>query len=1018
MPNDTKDIEISNEEKVKNRNNLLKLVRISEDMVVEYSHDKLGKSADYLRNDIKNTNIDIDYSLKGSRDGYIIRGYYKYQPDKRKGDIWLYPDIALEIKKGMPISMYKKVFEAIGVIIHEIQHKFSREIATGEISKQLDEGFSDIFAESCIIYYLDKCPERLEEFGFELDYLDIIRANYKTHSAYIGENDFVRTTLEAINQRNGRAHIAEQEYIFGDKDEFLEMTSISLGEDFYKIINLQKNDEGLAGKYNFDYNDRLFELVKKIPIKKQDDEYNIYWRRQTMLEDIANINQMIQKLEQRGIDIYNIFPEQAQIFSDILKEQRISKSSRYNKNFLEEILQKYVNNCETIEDVLKMDLSTFLLLKIHPNEIIQNSSRFSAQDLLKFVVQTEDYNIPEVDRFFTSLKDEIGQDGFKKLDKIKMETIIRIVLNSDPKDENLYGIIKSIDENIQEKAATDQLYINFAKLKAGKETLNINIDDLHIEKGIRPEETSAIIRDSIKLVLESKEFDFKDFNKSMNIMNLLLENFKDYLLNIAKKDSKGFKEVIEEFKKFEKNDDDKKSEFSKQVFLSLKGTYFDILSEDFKKLKEAGFTISQETQKYIEEEKFSGDVGKAIRNGDIYDTIKANRDTHLISVFNKRIVLDMFEQTDSLVSTTTQYFDPAFMDQDEMNIYLKAVSEFMDKSTELDKLINVVNFTNQIHNSYFPKTKEEFKLKEEVKNSLKSIIEKRENPVSDLVFISEMETDDNGFVLTELVKNLENRINNGQLENIKETHLKNAISAYEGSEYIEDLYIEGLTQKYRKRHLTTEQFLQENYTDDEVVRTATRTAYLKSIGKDKDEIQEKGLKTLQEIFCKDHILLKSPQYVRISDEQFLLISNEHNNKKVYSGVSGIEEKFSEEVRDFQNRKKKSIFSLFKRKEDRALIENTVIIKTTQQDIQALNLYGTGRCEIVDLNTSGNKTKIIQKREIESINIGNNGDLIAISEGHIKRQFLDYHMKSKRKNEAQIEDQHKEENLKKEDMQQE
>ena len=128
--------------------------------------------------------------------------------------------------------------------------------------------------------------------------------------------------------------------------------------------------------------------------------------------------------------------------------------------------------------------------------------------------------------------------------------------------------------------------------------------------------------------------------------------------------------------------------------------------------------------------------------------------------------------------------------------------------------------------------------------------------------------------------------------------------------------------------------------------------------------------------------------------------------------------FSEEVRDFQNRKKKSIFSLFKRKEDRALIENTVIIKTTQQDIQALNLYGTGRCEIVDLNTSGNKTKIIQKREIESINIGNNGDLIAISEGHIKRQFLDYHMKSKRKNEAQIEDQHKEENLKKEDMQQE
>ena len=145
---------ISEAQKIQDAQKLKDFIEVAENMILRYVADKFsGKiSIDYLKEFIENTNIGIDYNCDSH-----LGGYYAPLND---GAIFINSE-------KIRVKSIKDYFQVIGTIIHELQHKFSAEIAHKDFeNKQLDEGFSDLFADECINHFLENYLGEIIKLGW------------------------------------------------------------------------------------------------------------------------------------------------------------------------------------------------------------------------------------------------------------------------------------------------------------------------------------------------------------------------------------------------------------------------------------------------------------------------------------------------------------------------------------------------------------------------------------------------------------------------------------------------------------------------------------------------------------------------------------------------------------------------------------------------------------------------------------------------------------------------------------
>lgn len=129
----------------------------------------------------------------------------------------------------------KNSISMLSTIMHEYAHAFSRLISNGmllSINPVIEEAFADLFAEMCFNFYIQNNQEisyLSEEQNTQL------QQNGYINSSYIKEGDFTRSILYALKCQ-GRDLIAIQEYFFGKKENFIDICTEVLGDNFYDNV--------------------------------------------------------------------------------------------------------------------------------------------------------------------------------------------------------------------------------------------------------------------------------------------------------------------------------------------------------------------------------------------------------------------------------------------------------------------------------------------------------------------------------------------------------------------------------------------------------------------------------------------------------------------------------------------------------------------------------------------------------------------------------------------------------------
>ena len=129
----------------------------------------------------------------------------------------------------------KNSISMLSTIMHEYAHAFSRLISNGmllSINPVIEEAFADLFAEMCFNFYI--------QYNQEISYLSgeqntQLQQNGYINSSYIKEGDFTRSILYALKCQ-GRDLIAIQEYFFGKKENFIDICTEVLGDNFYDNV--------------------------------------------------------------------------------------------------------------------------------------------------------------------------------------------------------------------------------------------------------------------------------------------------------------------------------------------------------------------------------------------------------------------------------------------------------------------------------------------------------------------------------------------------------------------------------------------------------------------------------------------------------------------------------------------------------------------------------------------------------------------------------------------------------------
>lgn len=251
------------------------------------------------------------------------------------------------------------------------------------------------------------------------------------------------------------------------------------------------------------------------------------------------------------------------------------------------------------------------------------------------------------------------------------------------------------------------------------------------------------------------------------------------------------------------------------------------------------------------------------------------------------------------------------------------------------------------------------------------------------------------FLYDETLKKLEVMINNNETEKFSQKSIRELILLAPHNKEIQELSSKVLSKQFKG--MTTEHFLEDladtrevepikrilsgyetpDPEDQEKMQAwlKTRTmAYLESIGKVDDKLQQDLLMRLEKQYLEENVILPCPQYVRYNDlynnENYVIVSNNRNGFKALDKSTDTE--YEENIIKQQNKGKKGLRALFKSKKNKELITNMAVLNEEGDVIQALNRYETGRLELVTIRRNNAKMKVVNKADIEPQDIGNNG----------------------------------------------
>ena len=178
-----------------------------------------------------------------------------------------------------------------------------------------------------------------------------------------------------------------------------------------------------------------------------------------------------------------------------------------------------------------------------------------------------------------------------------------------------------------------------------------------------------------------------------------------------------------------------------------------------------------------------------------------------------------------------------------------------------------------------------------------------------------------------------------------------------------------------------------------------------SLGKENDPEQAKCLETLDRIHLRTKEVPINPQYIKTDDDIIIISKNSDRSFKAYRAGWGEEQKTDSYLAEEQNRRKKGIFALFKSKEDKEMVVQSIVIQRDEDRTKVINLYETGRFEITTLDTNIRlkHPKVIEKKEAKPIDIGNNGALVV--KDSMPKQFVKHQSKleSRRKEKDKIQE---------------
>lgn len=657
-----------------------KLINIAKEMMSNFITDKLGKNLEDVTKVLDSTKVYLDgHSIKGD-----TRARYEGSNIRLGSSVW--NRNTNEGKLG-----------ALTTIIHEFQHKFSSEIAKGEKAKALDEGFSDVFADECVNYFLQKHPEELKEIGIE----KVPKTNISSND-YVGENEFARMILEAIRAKNGRHYEAEAEYILGEKSKFLDIVRETLGEEVVQIIKEQQEQvtdkEQLGEEYNkYTFNSRLEELIKEIQFeydngkdieKREDGTVNIFLFRQTVTQKIAKLQKIEKDLSSKGIDIFNMKPQDMETFKKIAPNvYNIREEDRIR------ILQGYCKNCKNAEDVKVLIDSGGFGRSLEAISTLVDSKSLNTHDLLELIrIGAMEDRIAFLEKPFLDDKqmqeliNQIHSIDINKYSENEIDTILKIAIKNDKPNQNLLQVLEEIEQSGKDESQKPndrKIQIMLAKIEADKEPKGKKIAEL----------LNVYFQTSNKLTEES-ELPYFIYNK-----------ISRYLENEAKDDPKGLNAVLGELKVMEKRlelDKDLSQTFGASMHELIKTKVFDLLQEDLGKIsnlidtKEVQIADIKSIQsRNIEIQKLDEIISIPDNNSSslIQTLVKYNKDTKLINLFGDNVIEQCLKNR--ICKATEESYSK--LDVEDRKKFLGVLTQILGKDTsELDSIDSIVNLYQNI----------------------------------------------------------------------------------------------------------------------------------------------------------------------------------------------------------------------------------------------------------------------------------------------------------------------------------
>ena len=659
-----------------------KLINIAKEMMSNFITDKLGKNLEDVTKVLDSTEICLDGNKM--ENGAAARYELPTQIIRLGSSVW-------------NINTNKEKVGALTTIIHEFQHKFSNEIAKGERSKALDEGFSDVFADECVNYFLQKHPEELKEIGIE----KVPKTNISS-TDYVGENEFARMILEAIRAKNGRHYEAEAEYILGEKSKFLDIVRETLGEEVVQIIQEQQekvtDNKQLGEAYNkYTFNSRLEELIKGIQFeydngkdieKREDGTVNIFLFRQTVTQKIAKLQKIEKDLSSKGIDIFNMKPQDMETFKKIAPNvYNIREEDRIK------ILQGYCKNCKNAEDVKVLIDSGGFGRSLEAISTLVDSKSLNTHDLLELIrVGTMEDRIAFLEKPFLDDKqmqeliNQIHSIDINKYSENEIDTILKIAIKNDKPNQNLLQVLEEIEQSGKDesqKTNDRKMQIMLAKIEADEEPKGKKIAEL----------LNVYFQTSNKLTEES-EIPYFIYNK-----------ISRYLENEAKDDPKGLNAVLGELKVMEKRlelDKDLSQTFGASMHELIKTKVFDLLQEDLGKIsnlidtKEVQIADIKSIQsRNIEIQKLDEIISIPDNNSSslIQTLVKYNKDTKLINLFGDNVIEQCLKNR--ICKATEESYSK--LDVEDRKKFLGVLTQILGKDTsELDSIDSIVNLYQNI----------------------------------------------------------------------------------------------------------------------------------------------------------------------------------------------------------------------------------------------------------------------------------------------------------------------------------